>query len=849
MRAQLTAATVVALLLAVACESPPGPTTGAVRLSVTSTGGDLDLDGYNAGLDGGQPQPVPVNGSVVFPGVPTGAHLLALNGVASNCVVIGGISRSATVTGGDTTNVAFAVACVATGVRITTATTGLDLDSDGYAIGVDGVLVTVLGVNGVGEITRLTAGSHMVTLTAVAANCAVGGEHPRPVNIAALGDIVPLTFAVSCVAVTGVIEVTTATTGLDLDPNGYTVQVDGGSPQALPTNGTTRLPGFAAGNHSVTVAGAAGNCAVGGANPRTVTVTVGSTTRDTARTTFDASCVAATGVIEVTTATSGVEQDPNGYSVKVDDGVPQSVGNAGTIRFPGLAGGGHSVTLTGAAANCSAAGDNPRTVMVTVGGATRDTARTTFDVTCVSTTGSLHIAASTSGAEFDPNGYRVFVDEVCDYGYYYGYYCYYLWDLPLGVNGETTITPIPTGAHTVWISDVARNCTVAAGNPRTATVPPAATADVVFSVSCVQTGSVQLSAVTTGVDADVDGYQVRLHGAAVDTIATVGPNATVTVPGLPPGNYGLTYSGVTLNCDVSSPGPGSVTVASGASVPASMSVACGAARQLAFVFNNQIYKMKANGAGLTQLTADPFSHETPVWSSDGSKIVFSAYPQPSGNAEIYKMNADGTGQVRLTTNAVADYRPSWSPDGQRIVFVSTRDGGPEIYVMNADGQNVTRLTNNTAMEGDPVWSPVDATKIAFTSNRAGVGHAAIYVMDSSGANVTQVTPTPSAGDDMKPTWSPDGTRIAFGRVASCDYYYCERDLWVINAGGDGLAQLTSGYDDHGDPAWSPDGNWIAFNAGQCYYGCSAWIIKAVRSNGTDIRDVLGPTAYHPTWGP
>ena len=184
MRAQPITTTLVVALLLAACESPPGPRTGALRLSFTTGGGDLDLDGYGVVLDGGtSQQPVPVNGTVVVPDLPTGAHQVALTGVAGNCTVNGGAFRSVTVTGSDTTNVDFAVACVATGVRITTAATGVDVDADGYAVGLDSVLVAVVGAAGSVEITRLTAGSHRVSLTAVAGNCSVGGENPRSVNI------------------------------------------------------------------------------------------------------------------------------------------------------------------------------------------------------------------------------------------------------------------------------------------------------------------------------------------------------------------------------------------------------------------------------------------------------------------------------------------------------------------------------------------------------------------------------------------------------------------------------------------------------------------------------------------
>src|SRR5439155_15854045 len=128
------------------------------------------------------------------------------------------------------------------------------------------------------------------------------------------------TFQGTCVATTAVIEVAAATSGIDLDPDGYTVQVDGGASQVLAVNGAARFEGLGAGSHTVTVTGAAANCPIAPDNPRTVSVTTRAVKRDTARTTFQATCGAATGSIQVTTATSGIALDPNGYALQIDGG-------------------------------------------------------------------------------------------------------------------------------------------------------------------------------------------------------------------------------------------------------------------------------------------------------------------------------------------------------------------------------------------------------------------------------------------------------------------------------------------------------------------------------------------------
>lgn len=105
----------------------------------------------------------------------------------------------------------------------------------------------------------------------------------------------------------------------------------------------------------------------------------------------------------------------------------------------------------------------------------------------------------------------------------------------------------------------------------------------------------------------------------------------------------------------------------------------------------------------------------------------------------------------------------------RIAFYSTWDGNPEIYTIRSNGSERVRLTYNSTDDKDPTWSP-DGTKIAFDSDRTLPGQLStippdggpeqdIYLLDADGDNVVQLTTNP--GFDAYPDWSPDGKRIAF----------------------------------------------------------------------------------------
>jgi Tol biopolymer transport system component len=138
----------------------------------------------------------------------------------------------------------------------------------------------------------------------------------------------------------------------------------------------------------------------------------------------------------------------------------------------------------------------------------------------------------------------------------------------------------------------------------------------------------------------------------------------------------------------------------------------------------------------------------------------------------------------------------------RIVFVCEIDGRPCICVMNADGTDVTELTSADTPDWHPTWSP-DGTRIAFASGRGD--HSDVYVMDADGTNVTQLAHT--EWDVYTPSWSPSGIYIAFSGYRHGDF-----EIYVMAASTVNLTQLTDDDADNADPAWSPDSARIAFTS-------------------------------------
>ncbi len=126
----------------------------------------------------------------------------------------------------------------------------------------------------------------------------------------------------------------------------------------------------------------------------------------------------------------------------------------------------------------------------------------------------------------------------------------------------------------------------------------------------------------------------------------------------------------------------------------------------------EVYVINADGSNLRQLT-DNIDAQSAAndWSPDGTKIVFTRerYRAGSngvrGNSNIFVMNADGTNVIRLTSHGNPDYSPIYSPDGSEIVFARANGyiHNVDICTMNADGSNVVRLSNESSFNLPTDW--------------------------------------------------------------------------------------------------------------------------------------------------
>ncbi|MGD8397920.1 MAG: DUF885 family protein, partial [Anaerolineae bacterium] len=150
-------------------------------------------------------------------------------------------------------------------------------------------------------------------------------------------------------------------------------------------------------------------------------------------------------------------------------------------------------------------------------------------------------------------------------------------------------------------------------------------------------------------------------------------------------------------------------------------------------------------------------------------------------------------------------------DNGTIAFTSYRDGEAKIYAMHPDGSGVTPLSRTGLRDTRPTWSP-DGQRVAFV-RRLGQANHELFVMNADGSGATRLTDLPDSVES-EPAWSPDGTRLAFisNQRLSSLMVSGRFHVWVMNADGSDPRLLADLGGTNASPDWSPDGRRIAFDS-------------------------------------
>ncbi len=193
---------------------------------------------------------------------------------------------------------------------------------------------------------------------------------------------------------------------------------------------------------------------------------------------------------------------------------------------------------------------------------------------------------------------------------------------------------------------------------------------------------------------------------------------------------------------------------------------------------DQVFLVPGDGGEPERITQPPQVAWEPTFSPDGEWVVFESHMN-GAKGEIYKVRTDGSEVVPLSTGR-NDRQPNWSPAGDAIVFQRHQRGQVDIWVMDPDGNNKRNITRTPDLEETDIsWSP-SGNYLVFSSDGPNFEFANLFTIAADGTGRQRLTRARSRYDGA-PSWSHDGTRVAFESRRGDPDGSPGTTIWVIAA--------------------------------------------------------------------
>ncbi len=226
-----------------------------------------------------------------------------------------------------------------------------------------------------------------------------------------------------------------------------------------------------------------------------------------------------------------------------------------------------------------------------------------------------------------------------------------------------------------------------------------------------------------------------------------------------------------------------------------------------------------------------------------------AYPAPTCRVpRLWIVGSDGSGAHELFPDGESSQGGlTWSPDGTRLLYT---DAG-KFYLTDASGSEPQPVDTGCAAPCQRDWQAAfssDGTHLVFVRNHDD-GSFVIATMDLASGRVTELSSTSDAAD-TRPGWSPDGNQIVFWRPGNKDMggpiAPVMAAVFVVDADGQNLRQVTPNTLDAENAAWSPDSSRIVFTSPDA----ERRDVYTIRPDGTDLRRLTTDgISYAATWTP
>lgn len=229
-------------------------------------------------------------------------------------------------------------------------------------------------------------------------------------------------------------------------------------------------------------------------------------------------------------------------------------------------------------------------------------------------------------------------------------------------------------------------------------------------------------------------------------------------------------------------------------------------------YRSNVWKMNTAiaGAPRSAITTGNFHDITPNASSDGKMLYFST--TRNGRLCICRLNMQRqSGITTVTQGNTADYSPALHPGTKELLYAAVLPGsGNPAYLWEMPVAD--RGLPSQLREGyEPRWSP-DGKKLLYIKGNREKNQAKIWICDRDGGNPTQLSMGTGDFNDIDANWSIDGKRIVFASNRSVIKDKQNYDIWVMDADGGNLTQLTTNGSCDDNPVFGPDGKTVYFRS-------------------------------------
>jgi TolB protein len=261
----------------------------------------------------------------------------------------------------------------------------------------------------------------------------------------------------------------------------------------------------------------------------------------------------------------------------------------------------------------------------------------------------------------------------------------------------------------------------------------------------------------------------------------------------------------------------------------------------------ELYLIDSDGENFHRITNNGSISMSPSWHPSGTKLAYSSFKTEDGVPKIFELDLI-TNQERTLSPGREEQQmtPAYHPNGREIVFGLLGKNRTGIFSYDWEGECcLSHLQGGRWEDLSPTFSP-DGQRIAFNSNRLGTNIPQIYVMDADGGEADLISPYVygTSGYYTSPDWSPIDNRVAFhGRIER--YGRFQILVAEVEARGARILQLT-GDGDNQDPSWAPDGRHLVF-AGERSYGFGLFVVDAATGRIRAVVSSIRPR--NPAWSP